>query len=397
MFGSPMNSASSIEAYRSKHARLVAGVMSGTSLDGIDVAFTSVSGTGSGLRQQLVGFHTEPIGPALRERLLAASAGAMTLREAFELDADLGALFAAAVERAAKVCSIDRAALDAVGLHGQTVYHAPRRQPEGVTVQLGSAAIVAQRLGAIVVGDFRSADVAAGGEGAPLVPYCDYVLLASADRNRVALNVGGIANITWLPRDARPENLVAFDTGPGNMLVDAAMRALRGLNYDADGALAGEGRADERWLAELSADEYFAMPAPKSAGRERFGEERGRSLALEARARGMSDADIVATLTMLTARSIAEGIERFAARGERVDEVIVGGGGARNSTMMRMLAAAMPGAVVDDAGLHGLPADAKEAVCFAILANEALLETRAGLPSVTGARHAAICGAIWLP
>jgi len=333
----------------------------------------------------------------MRRTLFDASAGALSMREAFELDADLGALYADAILGAARAGGVDPDALDAVGLHGQTVYHHPRREPNGVTVQLGSGAMVAGRLRTIVVNDFRAADVAAGGEGAPLVPYCDCLLLGAPDRNRVALNIGGIANITWLPRGVRTSSLIAFDTGPGNMLVDAAMRELRGRDYDASGVLAAGGTPDPVWLDELLADSYYRCPPPKSAGRERFGEEKGRALACERRERGMGDADIIATLTLLTARTIAGGIREFAARGATVDDVIVGGGGAANTTMMRMLADEMAGSRIVPADEYGVPADAKEAICFAILANEALLEVPANIPSVTGAARAVVCGAIRLP
>jgi anhydro-N-acetylmuramic acid kinase len=371
--------------------------MSGTSLDAIDVAIVRISGTGSTLRHELLAFHAVAFDAALKRRLMAASEGAMPIRDAFELDADLGQVYADAIAETLAVASIDAAELDAVGLHGQTVYHAPRRSPAGVTVQIGSAAIVAERLRAVVVNDFRSADVAAGGEGAPLVPYCDFVLLRAPERSRVALNIGGIANITWRPADARAESLVAFDTGPGNMMIDAAMRELRGEDYDDGGALAARGVVDRAWLDALMADPYYTASPPKSAGRERFGEEAARRLVRDASSAGMSDADIVATLTMLTARTIARGVIGFASRGAVIDEVIVGGGGARNRTMMRMLEAEMPDARILPADAFGMPADAKEAICFAILANEALLETPANVMSVTGASRPVICGAIRFP
>ncbi len=393
--------ASHIDSYRLKESRLVAGVMSGTSLDAVDVALVRLAGTGAALRHSVAGLLAVPISADLRRRLLAASVGDMGLRETFELDADLGELYADAVMELLTQAGMAPGELDAIGLHGQTVYHAPRRSPNGLSVQIGSAAVVAERLRSIVVNDFRAADVAAGGEGAPLVPYCDFVLLHDASLNRVALNIGGIANITWLPGDAHPDTLIAFDTGPGNMLVDAAMRMMFNRDYDANGDVAASGLVNTAWLAELLADEYFAAPPPKSAGRERFGEERGRTLVADARAAGLAEADIVATLTMLTARTIADAVGRFAAKGLPVHEVIVGGGGARNATMMAMLHGAMQAygedvsVVASDA--VGIPSDAKEAICFAILANEAILETPAGLRSVTGAARNVICGAIRLP
>jgi anhydro-N-acetylmuramic acid kinase len=386
-----------ITSYREKKTRLVAGVMSGTSLDGIDVAFVEIAGSGEGLRHSLRGYREAPIDPIMRGRLLSLSAGEMPVREAFELDADLGRLYADVIAAAAEEEGIPLTALDAVGLHGQTVYHAPRRSPAGVTVQIGSAAAVVERLRTIVVNDFRTADVAAGGEGAPLVPYCDFVLLRSPGVSRVALNIGGIANVTWLPRDASLDSLVAFDTGPGNMLIDAAMRHIHGLDLDEGGAHAAAGTPDERWVARLLDDEYYAWPPPKSAGRERFGEDVGRALAAEGLSMRISPDDIIATLTLLTARSIAEGVRRHAARGTEVDEMIVGGGGSRNRTMMAMLASELPGTRVMPSDEAGLPASAKEAICFAILANEALMEERANVISVTGAGRPVICGAIRLP
>ncbi len=386
-----------IERYRRSDSRLVAGVMSGTSLDGIDVALVRVAGAGGAMRHELMAFYTEPYDAELRGRLLRASAGEMMLRETFELDADLGVLYAEAVLRALGAADVEPARLDAVGLHGQTVYHNPRRAPNGVTVQLGSGAAVARRTGALVVRDFRAADVAAGGEGAPLVPYCDLVLLAHPERNRVALNIGGIANITWLPVGVTADRVIAFDTGPGNMLIDAAMRELFGADVDYDGAVAARGRVDARLLDRLLADEYFDWPAPKSAGRERFGEDRGRAIARDAVRAGAVAPDVIATLTLLTARTIAGAVRMHAARGAEVHEIIVGGGGARNATLMRMLADEFPAARLMPADDVGLPADAKEAIAFAILANEALCEVPATLPSVTGAERPVIAGTILFP
>ncbi len=371
--------------------------MSGTSLDGIDVAFVEISGAGIGLTMSLRSFSAVPFDEEMRGRLLTASVGDISLREAFELDADLGALYADTIAAAAERGGIDLATLDAVGLHGQTVYHAPGRRPNGVTVQLGSAALVARRLGTIVVNDFRSADVAAGGQGAPLVPYCDYLLLRRPDAARVALNIGGMANITWLPRDADPAALVAFDTGPGNVLIDAAMRELHGRDYDAGGLHASQGSPDPILLGELLSDPYYRLPPPKSTGRERFGEETGRVIARRGLDAGLFPDDIIATLTSLTAATIASGIRDHAAGAEAVDEVIVGGGGAHNMAMMRMLGEELPGSAIIAADDVGIPSDGKEAICFAILANEALNEVPANVPSVTGAARPVVCGAIRVP
>ncbi len=386
-----------IQSFRNKQHRLVAGVMSGTSLDGIDVAFVRISGTGDHMVHELVGFHSIPYEEEVKERLFTACSGEYSIREAFELDADLGMLYAVAIRDAAQECAIRLDALDAVGVHGQTVYHNPWRSPNGVTVQLGSGAVIANKLNVLTVNDFRSADVAAGGEGAPLVPYCDYALLHSSKQNRVSLNIGGIANITWLPQDATPERLIAFDTGPGNVLIDAAMRALFGKEYDAGGGVAAQGKAHEEWLEELMMDPYYKMEPPKSSGRERFSEEMGKGMVETGKEQGLGDEDVVATITGLTARSIARAIEEYASKGETVDEIIVGGGGARNGTLMEMIGKEMPGSRVTTSDEYSIPSDAKEALCFAILTNEALCGTPANVPSVTGASGPVICGTIHLP
>lgn len=368
--------------------------MSGTSLDGIDVAFVQLQGSGNSLQFQLVGFHCTPYTPHLRSQLLRASDGTLPLRHAYELDADLGMVYASAIQRAAADCGVDLDSIDAVGLHGQTIYHNPRRTPAGVTVQIGSGSIVAEQLGTIVVNDFRTNDVAAGGEGAPLVPYCDLLLLGSATENRVALNIGGIANITALPQDATADTLVAFDTGPGNMMIDAAMRELFGKNHDAGGAVADMGTVNQELLQELLRHPYFRIAPPKSAGRENFGEEIGRGIAQQALAKGLAPESIIATLTQLTARSIAEGVRHYSGISKHIQAVIVGGGGVHNHTLMRMLAEQMPTSNILPSDHFGLPSDAKEAICFAVLANETLCQTPANIPSVTGASRRVVCGAI---
>lgn len=368
--------------------------MSGTSLDGIDVAFVQLQGSGSFLQFRLVGFHCIPYTSDLRSQLLCASDGTLPLRYAYELDADLGMIYATAIQHAADHCGIQLDSIDAVGLHGQTIYHNPRRIPAGVTVQIGSGSIVAEQLGTIVVNDFRTNDVAVGGEGAPLVPYCDLLLLGSSTENRIALNIGGIANITALPKGATADTLIAFDTGPGNMMIDAAMRELFGKDHDSGGAVAATGTVNQELLGELFSHPYFRVAPPKSAGRENFGEEVGRNIAQQFVAKGVAPESIIATLTQLTAHSIAEGIHRYSGINKQIEAVIVGGGGVHNHTLMRMLAKQMPASNILASDHFGLPSDAKEAICFAVLANEALCQIPANIPSVTGARRRVVCGAI---
>lgn len=365
--------------------------MSGTSLDGVDVAVVELTGTPPRLR--LLHYHEYPLPDTLRTPLIDACSGVLPMRDLFALSARLGAYYAECIEQSARE-AVSGGWVDAVGLHGQTVYHAPEL---GVTVQIGDAATVAERLGmvvgSLVVSDFRSNDVALGGQGAPLVPWCDLQFLHSSERSRLALNIGGIANITWLARNASHENLLAFDTGPGNMMVDAAMTRLFSLPYDPDGATAARGSVNNALLAELQGDSYFTAPPPKSTGRERFGVEQTVKIVERAMADGITPEDIVATLTRLTAWSIGVGAG-LAAGGAAIDEVIVSGGGARNSTLLRMLGEELPGADILRSDDVGLPSDAKEAICFALLADTTLHERSATLPSVTGARRETIAGAI---
>ena len=382
--------------YRNRSARTVAGVMSGTSMDGIDVALIEISGTGVSLTFRLLHHDSVNFPDELRARMIRAAEGDTSVREVAALDVDLGACYAEAIRTVSSEAAEIRE-IDAVGLHGQTIYHDPRRQPHGITMQIGSAAVVMEAHDAIVVNDFRRADVAAGGEGAPLVPYCDWLLLQSPDKNRIVLNIGGIANLTWLPYNVSSDEIVAFDTGPGNILLDSAMRELYGRDYDEIGAVAASGKADEAWVEELLKDPFFAQAPPKSTGREHFGTERAHELLSQASRRGTAPADLIASLTLLTARSVARAIVEHAAGGKKVDEVVVGGGGAHNKELMRLLASEISGARILPSDELGLPSDAKEAICFALLANEAICETPASLPSVTGARHPVILGALWIP
>lgn len=373
--------------------RHIAGVMSGTSLDGIDVAIVAVNGHHTDIDVALLAFVEVPFPASIRERLHRASAGDMTLRQAFELEVDLGIAFADAILEASVKMGRDFR-LDAIGLHGQTVYHNPRRSPAGLSVQLHGASIVKERLRIPVISDFRSADIAAGGEGAPLVPYCDYLLLRDSDRSRIVLNIGGIANITWLRRGCGLESLIAFDTGPGNMMIDAAMSYLFDRPFDDTGAVAASAQPDGEWLACLMSNNYFASPFPKSTGREEFGRDMTVEAVERARAGGLSDSEIVATCTAMAARSIAVGI-RQASDGDVVDQIIVAGGGARNHTLLAMLGNELPDAAIIPSDEMGLPSDAKEAVCFALLADAHLRDEPTNVPSVTGARRRLVLGARW--
>lgn len=358
--------------------------MSGTSLDGIDAALVSLVPRGASYRINLRRFETYPFEPNLRDELLAVlSPKEGSVESVARLHRALGDAYARA---ALSVAGPD--AIDYVASHGQTIWH---DGPARVTLQIGDPFAIREAVEATVCYDFRSADCAAGGQGAPLVARIDALLLSSAEEDRVALNLGGIANVTLLRKGAAPEDVVAFDTGPANMLLDAFVRARTNgaQSFDRDGTLAATGRVDEALLGAMLADEYFAVPPPKTSGRERFGAQfltrHERALAK------LSIEDGAATLAELTAATVADAILRQGFAGARV---IAGGGGANNPTLLARLAARLKGARVERSDAMGLPADAKEAIAFAMLGYETLRGRAGNVPAATGARRSVVLGAI---
>lgn len=373
----------------------VVGLMSGTSLDGIDAALVELNGSDQALTWDVVAFETFPYSRDRREEIHAAISGG-GLAPLTRLHARLGEWFA---EAALAVCrSADEApeAIDLIGSHGQTVWHIPPEEgTRGATLQLGCPATIAERTGIPVVSDLRSRDMAAGGEGAPLVPWVDRLLFA-ADHTRILQNIGGMANLTRVPARAADDPLVAFDTGPGNALIDAAVELATGgaETFDRDGAWAGRGSVDDALLGELLADPYFQRPPPKSTGREMFGRDYVRVLAERAATAGAEGwADLIATLTALTARSIVEAIRRWAPPGPD-GEMIVTGGGGNNPTLVAMLADAIAPVPVRSGDVLGLHPDAKEAVAFAVLAWAHVRGLPGNVPEVTGAAGPRLLGSL---
>jgi len=388
---------------------IVAGVMSGTSADGINVALVRLSARGRGRPRHMLLGHAEYAFPAPVRRaiLRMMNADSASVADLARLNFLLGELYAEAV---AKTARKHRAKIELVGCHGQTLYHQgmPQRflgRKVAATWQTGEGAVIAARLGVPVVSDFRPADIAAGGKGAPLVPFLDYLLyrdtrsgrLAS---NRIAQNIGGIANLTAIPAGSSPQQLIALDTGPGNMVIDAVMEELFGKRYDRDGEVAASGRALEGVIKQLLRAPFFRQKPPRTAGREEFGREyAARFLQL---CGDVSKVDIVTTATFLTARSIADAIERFVlprfnARQQRHShEIVVSGGGAKNPTLIAMLRQELePLAIrVRFSDEFGLPTEAKEAVAFALLAYETWHRRPSNVPSATGAKRPAILGKI---
>jgi anhydro-N-acetylmuramic acid kinase len=354
----------------------VAGVMSGTSLDGIDVAIADIAGR----RISTVGFQSTPYPREVRDALLRISTAGTTTREISRLNFLLGGLYARAVRRACRRFG----PVELIGCHGQTVFH----EGGSSTLQIGEASVIAESAGVPVISDFRTRDIAAGGQGAPLVPYVDYLLFRHARRTRIALNIGGIANITVIPADARPEQVTAFDTGPGNMVIDAlANEFTRGkCNFDRDGRIAASGEVQRVLLNHLLRDPYYRKQPPKTSGREQFGAD----FVARLKRSGAPLRDLIATATILTAASISMAIHLAAPDGPR--ELIVSGGGARNPRIMAQLAAFLPGIEIATSDDYGVAADAKEAIAFAVLAYRTWRRQPSNMPSATGARRPVVLG-----
>lgn len=360
----------------------VAGIMSGTSLDGIDVAIVEIRGK----RIQALAFSSTPYPKQVREAILGVSNAMTHTATIARLHFLLGELYADAVLKASR-----RHKVELIGLHGQTIFHEGSpveylRRRVASTLQIGEAAIVAERTGICTVSNFRERDIAAGGQGAPLVPYVDHLLFHHRRIGRVALNIGGIANITVIPAAAKPENVVAFDTGPGNMLIDAlVVHATDGRQrFDREGRMASRGRVHERLLRAMLSDSYFAIKPPKTTGRERFGSEFVSGLI----ATGVEMADLIATATEFTAQSIAKSIPKKAG----IRELIASGGGVHNQQIMQRLAQLLPDLDIKTSADFGIDPDAKEAIAFAVLAYEFVRGRTGNLPSATGARRGVLLG-----
>ncbi len=382
----------------STKTKLIAGLMSGTSVDSIDAVLVRVQGNGTATKYEELAFVSHPFPRGLKEYVLEQSRpGCGTVEALCALNIVLAHVFADAVNAVAHKAGVPLTSIDLIGSHGQTVHHMPAEQKLfgkkiRSTLQLGDPSTIAKLTGIPTVGDFRTGDMALGGEGAPLVPYFDYIAFRSRTKKRALVNIGGIANITVIPKKCTLDDVRAFDTGPGNMVIDGLMKKFYHKEYDDGGRIAATGQIIPALLDAMRRHTYFSVKPPKSTGREMFGEL--FISALLASARKAAPHDIIATATEFTAMTVYDQYRRFGAMKDKLDEVIVSGGGAKNPVLMDALHHYFYPASVTTMDAIGFSSDSKEAVCFAILANETIAGNPSNVPSATGASASAVLGKI---
>lgn len=396
-----------LEALSAKGIHRVVGMMSGTSVDGVDAALIELTREGGAPRVKLLAFENIPYPQGVRERVFELfRPETSTVDKIGYMNFLLGELYARAALSVIAKAGLTSADVDLIGSHGQTIWHEPEaRETDGMpiryTVQIGEGAVIAARTGIPTVSDFRVADMAVGGQGAPLVPFSEYLLYRREDESILLQNIGGIGNMTVLPAGATPEQVFAFDTGPGNMIIDAVAAAISGgrLKCDVNGGIAARGKVDEELLARLQKDEYYARRPPKTTGRERFGTQYAQRILDDCARHPISDEDLLATVTYLTAWSIFDACERFALPVCKPAELIVGGGGSYNKTLLKDLSGLFGtrGIAVRTQEDLGFNSDAKEAVAFALMADCFVRGEANVLPSVTGASAASVMGKLSLP
>lgn len=375
------------------------GLMSGTSVDGIDVAVVDIAGEPPHLRVKLRLFETVPFTSEVQAHIFELFRPEATATQVSQMNVLLGHVFADAVRDVIGRSGLDITDIMFIASHGQTVCHYPIPEPIAgyaiaSTLQIGEAAVIAEQTGRPVIADFRVRDLAAGGQGAPLVPFVDQLLFNSPGKGRILANIGGIANLTVLPADGSAP--VAFDTGPGNMIIDGLVQRLtNGLQrYDRDGEYALAGQVVESYLARWLAEPYFAEQPPKSTGRELFGAACVEAWWQEGQQLGLSAPDLIATATAFTVRTFADAIKRFVLPHTTVDELIIGGGGSYNPALIQGIRQELPQLRVLTQEATGIPSDAKEAVAFAVLGYECWHHRPNNLPSATGARRPVVLGKI---
>ena len=385
----------SIREIAAKRKMRVVGLMSGTSADGVDVAVVDISRG----KVRLLAFEMFPYPAALRREILRlCRPESARLDDICHYNFVLGEVFADTLVKLCSKSGVSLSSIDLIGSHGQTVYHNPRGKRYGrrmirSTLQIGEPSVMAHRTGITTVADFRPRDMAAGGEGAPLVPYADYILFTHSRFSRAVQNIGGIANVTFLPGGGKQDDIIAFDTGPGNMVIDSIVRLISGgkQRFDASGRLATRGTADKPLLNEMLRHPFLRRRPPKSTGREEFGSAFADRIYQKATQKGLANTDIVATGTAFTANSIAQAYHQFL---PTPDEVILCGGGSHNKTLVEILRGELPNAKMLSTEDFGISVDAKEAVSFAILAWATIKGLTNNVPGATGASQPVVLGKI---
>lgn len=377
--------------------------MSGTSIDGVDVVLTHISGNGTKTKINQLGFLTYPFPQKMREMILRnAETDGGNVTEICKLNFLIARVYVSAIKSLCKKINFPLSKIDLIGSHGQTVHHLPKKEKmfgyeTSSTLQIGDPSVISKLTGILTIGDFRVGDVALGGQGAPLIPYFDYIIFHSRKKNRALLNIGGIANITVLDKKGKPDDVIAFDTGPGNMLIDYLAKRFFSKNYDRDGRFAGKGKLNSNIFEFLKLnDDFIDRKPPKSTGREYYGKE--FFLELIKKSKNIPKEDLIRTVTKFTAYGVYRNYEKLIADKTKISELILSGGGARNKQFVNDLKNYFGKSVeIKNIESLGISSDAKEAICFAVLANETLAGNETNITRVTGAIKKTILGKICLP
>lgn len=392
-----------LQKLASKKKKHIIGLMSGTSLDGVDAVLVEVSGNGTKTKIKQLGFITYPFPRVAKKKILENSiTNSGNVTDICKLNFLIAHLYVDAVKKLCNKSKFKLSDVDLIGSHGQTIHHLPQKKNYygytfGSTLQIGDPSVIAKLTGVLTIGDFRTGDVALGGEGAPLVPYFDYLMFHSEEKNRALLNIGGISNITVLDKRGDASSVIAFDTGPGNMMIDLLAKKYFNVEYDKDGKIASGGKINEEIFNRLKKrDGYIEKKIPKSTGREYYGAEFLSPLLKNFRS--VPKKDLFATVSDFTAYAVNRNYEKFIKSEMEIVELFVSGGGARNKFVMNSLKKYF-GKTVEVKSVKdlGISPDAKEAICFAVLANETLAGNKANIPRVTGAIKSTVLGKICLP
>lgn len=381
-----------------KNERKVIGILSGTSVDAVDIVLLNIKGNSINTSIQVIDFQSFKISNNLKNYILKCSRkGENDVEDICKLNFLIGRLFADCINKFLKIRCISNRKIDLIGSHGQTIYHIPKISTEfniktKSTLQIGDPSVIANLTGIVTIGDFRTSDVAVDGDGAPLVPYLDYILFTDKNKSRILINIGGIANLTFLKKNCKIDEVIAFDSGPGNMMIDGLCREYFDLEYDRDSKIALKGKVNKNLFDYIcNEDKYFKSNPPKSTGREYYGKLFLNKIINKSK--NINKNDIIRTVTDYTAYSIYYNINHFI-RNENISEILVSGGGAENFVIMDSLKSYFPKSLVGKLEYKGINTANKEAVLFAVLANETISQNYNNVPSATGAKKKAILGKI---